>query len=486
MLRSLVGSEMCIRDSINAEYGEAREIHQSIFMEQPVRSSPRLRARIAANAERTDDNGRMLRSSPRSKSAPRREMTSREPDKAEGRSNEGINVEHKSDETQGSGKFAKMVRRTAYGLLMIGSFATILWTGHLAVVTLVILLQTLVFSELISIRHVKKMDDEIPLFRTLHWVGYFISMFFTYGKSMMLYFNLDAMARYHFYLVFSMYVPFFVAFVVSCAFSGEGKSKESKRQLLQYMFSQISWTLLILFVVVFQMRFVMYIITEGLFWFLLPTSLVILNDTAAYFVGFMCGKKFISRPLTVLSPNKTWEGFLGGMLFTLIFGYFVAGWMAQYHHLICPHRHYTDVVESCKPNSVFEVSTYTVWPEVVSAFDVVGVVVPASFEMLPVKLHALLLAFFASIFAPFGGFFASAMKRAYKVSDFGSLIPGHGGVMDRMDCQLIMLFCTHVHYRTFVREVALSADVVWPTLLKLTAADQHEVLQRLTSHLGGF
>jgi predicted CDP-diglyceride synthetase/phosphatidate cytidylyltransferase len=50
-----------------------------------------------------------------------------------------------------------------------------------------------------------------------------------------------------------------------------------------------------------------------------------------------------------------------------------------------------------------------------------------------------------------GGFFASAIKRAYNKKDFDSLFPGHGGLMDRMDCQLIMMTFTFVHYKFFIR-----------------------------------
>jgi phosphatidate cytidylyltransferase len=49
----------------------------------------------------------------------------------------------------------------------------------------------------------------------------------------------------------------------------------------------------------------------------------------------------------------------------------------------------------------------------------------------PFFLHALFMSLFASIIGPFGGFFASGFKRAFKIKDFGDIIPGHGGIMDR-------------------------------------------------------
>lgn len=55
---------------------------------------------------------------------------------------------------------------------------------------------------------------------------------------------------------------------------------------------------------------------------------------------------------------------------------------------------------------------------------------------LSLQLHAVVMAMFASIIAPFGGFFASGFKRGFKIKDFGDSIPGHGGMTDRMDCQV--------------------------------------------------
>ena len=47
------------------------------------------------------------------------------------------------------------------------------------------------------------------------------------------------------------------------------------------------------------------------------------------------------------------------------------------------------------------------------------------------------MSIFASLVAPFGGFFASGFKRAFDIKDFGHSIPGHGGMTDRMDCQYV-------------------------------------------------
>lgn len=57
------------------------------------------------------------------------------------------------------------------------------------------------------------------------------------------------------------------------------------------------------------------------------------------------------------------------------------------------------------------------------------------------------MAIYASLAAPFGGFFASAVKRASQIKDFGNWIPGHGGLTDRVDCQLLMAMFTFVYYQ---------------------------------------
>src|SRR4051794_35408824 len=73
---------------------------------------------------------------------------------------------------------------------------------------------------------------------------------------------------------------------------------------------------------------------------------------------------------------------------------------------------------------------------------------------MPIQWHGIGLGVFASVIAPFGGFFASGFKRAFKFKDFGDLIPGHGGVTDRMDCQIMMGMFVCVYYNNFVRYAA--------------------------------
>merc|ERR1719421_1953196 len=107
-----------------------------------------------------------------------------------------------------------------------------------------------------------------------------------------------------------------------------------------------------------------------------------------------------------------------------------------------------------------------------------------SLWMRPIQFHALCLGLFASVVAPFGGFFASGIKRAYKLDDFASIIPGHGGVFDRVDCQLIMGLATQTYYITFIGPSAiLSSGRILALLLSLSLDDQLELYKQLGANL---
>lgn len=65
-------------------------------------------------------------------------------------------------------------------------------------------------------------------------------------------------------------------------------------------------------------------------------------------------------------------------------------------------------------------------------------------------IHLSIIALVASLVAPFGGFMASAFKRSMKVKDFSNLIPGHGGVTDRIDCILVIALVLYFYCKQIV------------------------------------
>eukprot|EP00994_Dinema_validum_P005142 NODE_324_length_1891_cov_131.399566_g233_i0.p1 GENE.NODE_324_length_1891_cov_131.399566_g233_i0~~NODE_324_length_1891_cov_131.399566_g233_i0.p1 ORF type:complete len:280 (+),score=38.60 NODE_324_length_1891_cov_131.399566_g233_i0:432-1271(+) len=250
----------------------------------------------------------------------------------------------------------------------------------------------------------------------------------------------------------------------------------SSHHQYKYQMGQLCWTVVILCITVLQFKHVINNIFTGLVWFLLPCFLVIFNDIAAYFCGFTLGRKIVKAPFLKLSPNKTWEGFIGAFFLTLVFAFFIPKWLVQFPYLTCPAA---EAGANCIPHPVFKVRTYVLWPSMARLYG------NTTADILPFQLHSLALGTFASLVAPFGGFFASAIKRAYKVKDFDSLIPGHGGVMDRMDCQFLMGLATSVHIATFVRTYAMSVPNVMRYISRMTPEDQQSVLDQVTALLAG-
>jgi len=107
-----------------------------------------------------------------------------------------------------------------------------------------------------------------------------------------------------------------------------------------------------------------------------------------------------------------------------------------------------------------------------------------TFTIAPIQLHILVFATFASLIAPFGGFFASGLKRTFKIKDFGESIPGHGGITDRMDCQFIMGFFASMYYQSFIAiHKASVGGVIETAITGLTPEEQLEVVRGLSKYL---
>jgi len=232
---------------------------------------------------------------------------------------------------------------------------------------------------------------------------------------------------------------------------------------VKYQVGQLSWTIVTLMIVVGQMKFIAQNIFEGLFWFFFPVWLVINNDCWAYLWGMLLGRRFIPAAFFRLSPKKTWEGFLGALVATVVVGFYSAEWLASIPWLTCPATRLT-----LEPHPHFECEARSVFVHVES-LTVGGVTFT---DVRPIQLHAVVLALFASIVAPFGGFLASAIKRAYHVKDFDSLIPGHGGITDRVDCEFIMALFVYVYHKAFVREFQVEWRKVYSMALLLLPEHQ--------------
>jgi phosphatidate cytidylyltransferase len=278
------------------------------------------------------------------------------------------------------------------------------------------------------------------------------------------------------------------------------------------------------------MKYIMHNIFNGLFWFTFPFLLVVVNDIMAYFSGITCGRKFIQRPFIRFSPNKTWEGFIGGGIFTMVAAWYLSRTLAQYSWMTCPtnefrvfpgdiectNHHIFQPAQSVISQQIFEVlpaSLVKMIPGIVEICSVKNSTSAATatadsaaaaltrcisgerthvfhhFELVlksvyPIQIHALWLGFFASVVAPFGGFLASAIKRAYGIKDFDSLIPGHGGVTDRLDCQFLMALCTWVHYNSFVKMATVSVPKLVYMYHMLSKEEQREFVTELTKTAG--
>ncbi|KAJ1565971.1 phosphatidate cytidylyltransferase [Nowakowskiella sp. JEL0078] len=322
--------------------------------------------------------------------------------------------------------------RSVMSIVMVSAFMGILTAGPLWVVLLVIMIQTMVYREVISIAYnYTRNQDRVPWFRSMNWYLLGTTNYFLYGESIIQYRTvyldqyLLPLAQHHRFISFMLYCIGFVLFVINL--------KPSYR----YQLSMFAWTHMALYLIIFTSHFTINNIFEGLIWFVVPVSLVICNDVMAYIFGFFFGR----TPLIQLSPKKTWEGFMGALITTLIFAFFFTGLVAQFPYMTCPVNKLTTnafAQHSCSPNLVFvpheyklppplmTVARWLVWREVKTVW------------VYPVQFHSLALAMFASVIAPFGGLFASGVKRAFKIKDYGVLIPGHGGVTDRMDCKLFM------------------------------------------------
>ncbi|KAI6121735.1 cytidylyltransferase family-domain-containing protein [Pisolithus sp. B1] len=371
-----------------------------------------------------------------------------------------------------SKKRQNIITRTLWTFIMIGGFVGLLLMGHAYLIILVMLCQALVYREvtaLFSLKdhapdtlHVDTGGQKDPWSKTLNWYFFAVTNYFLYGESIIYYFKhvvftdgqLLPFAMNHRIISFTLYTIGFMGFVMSL-----------KRGYLKQQFGLFCWVHMSLLLIVVSSHFIVNNILEGLIWFWVPASLVICNDVFAYIWGITLGR----TPLIKLSPKKTVEGF--------------------FKYMICPVHDlgvsiWSDV--QCVPNPVFVRREWEIWgPLQVFLSQILGRPI-AVIPYVPYQLHLLVFAIFASLVAPFGGFFASGFKRAFNIKDFGHSIPGHGGMTDRMDCQFLMGVFTYVYYSSFIREHHVTVGSILQMIVSgLSVEEQMELMRDLKKYMQG-
>jgi len=207
----------------------------------------------------------------------------------------------------------------------------------------------------------------------------------------------------------------------------------------------------------------------------------------AYFAGKMFGR----TPLIKLSPKKTWEGYIGGGTLTVLLSIPLSDMLSNFEWMTCSRTSFAKDKLECRYQEAFAPQLFHLTDFVPMQLFIPTFVmdfissVDFSFEMKPIVLHGIVLAIFASSIAPFGGFFASGVKRALKIKDFGDSIPGHGGLTDRMDCQCVMGVFAYVYFNNFVKHPVATISYILDKVLLMDSDSQVALFTRLGYILAG-
>ncbi|KAJ7132759.1 cytidylyltransferase family-domain-containing protein [Mycena crocata] len=390
--------------------------------------------------------------------------------------------------TEQTKKRQNMFTRTLWTFIMIGTFLVLLLLGHAYMILLVMLCQTLVYREVTALFSLTSSSDEEsktgkdPWSTTLNWYFFVVTNYFLYGESIIYYFKhvvfadaqLLPFATNHRIISFTLYTIGFVGFVMSL-----------QKGYLKQQFGLFCWVHMSLLIIVLSSHFIVNNILEGLIWFWVPASLVICNDVFAYIWGITFGR----TPLIKLSPKKTVEGFVGAFWSTMIFGVIWGTYFMQFDYMICPvHDLGVSAWSSteCTPNPVFVWRDWQIWSPLALCLSTLLGRGVTTIPYAPYQFHLLCMSGFASLVAPFGGFFASGFKRAFNIKDFGHSIPGHGGMTDRMDCQFLMGVFVYVYHSSLIREHHVTVGSVLQTIVSgLTLEEQLSLVGDLQRYLAG-
>lgn len=141
---------------------------------------------------------------------------------------------------------------------------------------------------------------------------------------------------------------------------------------------------------------------------------VTFNDMGAYFTGMLFGKHKMNERI---SPKKTWEGFYGGVIISFVF------------------------------STLFAIIVAAAGKPILPFFDLSHIYFP------------IILSLLMPLISDVGDFVFSSVKRTFGVKDFSNLLPGHGGVLDRVD-SLIFASALVSTLIVFMNEMLQTSSVV--------------------------
>lgn len=144
--------------------------------------------------------------------------------------------------------------------------------------------------------------------------------------------------------------------------------------------------------------------------------ITMLTDTFAYLIGSKYGKRKMAPHI---SPKKSWEGAIGGAIIATIFASLFA---IFYGYVFVPGTMIGDLFNATGEKTLLE------------NFSSLA-------DGIPLWVQSLILVpitFLATLFAQIGDLVASRLKRTYHIKDFGNILPGHGGLLDRFDSVLFV------------------------------------------------
>lgn len=146
----------------------------------------------------------------------------------------------------------------------------------------------------------------------------------------------------------------------------------------------------------------------GLHFILAIFLMIWINDTGAFVVGSLLGRH---RLFERISPKKSWEGFFGGLGFNLLTGWFFA----------IGGGFFWDVK--------WNVITWLIFATVVT------------------------------LFSTWGDLAESLLKRSLNIKDSGNIIPGHGGILDRIDSLLLVMPASFI-FLIIYNEICPEVDLI--------------------------